>query len=470
LNSAYIWIFFPGLVALGLFLLQKRETLVAILGTIVAVVLAGLAAWLPVQEQIFIWRWVVPYSDTFIFFGRRFVLGEVDRPSLIIIYLIAALWFGAAPLARPVRLFVPLGLAMVTLLTAAIAVEPFLFAAVIIEIAVLVSIPFLSPPGKLVGRGVLRYLSFQTIGMPFILISGFMLSGFEISPGDQQFAIIAIAFLAIGFGLLLGVFPFHTWIPMLTQESHPHSTAFVLLLLPGAVSLLGLGFLDSFIWLREAAYTALVLQIVGALMILTGGIWAAVERHLARMMGFALILDIGFSLMALGLASESGSDLYRGLFFAGLLPRGLSLGVWALALSGLLGKVEGLKFENIQGIGRRFPFISIGIVLSIFCLAGVPLLASFPTRLGIIEGLALMAPQFAPWVIIGSLGLLVGGIRTLISIVSGTDEYGWEFNESRMLIIYLLIGIIILIVLGIYPNLFFQLLENLPASFGRVVP
>jgi hypothetical protein len=54
LNSAYIWIFLPGLVAVGLLLLQKRETLVAILGTLVTAGLAALAAWLPVQEQIFI--------------------------------------------------------------------------------------------------------------------------------------------------------------------------------------------------------------------------------------------------------------------------------------------------------------------------------------------------------------------------------------------------------------------------------
>jgi NADH-quinone oxidoreductase subunit N len=299
-------------------------------------------------------------------------------------------------------------------------------------------------------------LSFLTIGMPFILISGFMLTGFEMGPGDQELVILATALLAIGFALLLGVFPFHTWIPMLAQESHPYSTAFVLFLLPAAVSLLGLGFLDRFVWLKEAPSTSLILQTVGALMIVTAGIWAAVERNLARMMGFALILDIGFSLMALGLAGWGDSDLYRGLFFTGMVPRGLSLGVWALALSGLSGRVEGLRLINIRGIGRRYPVISISLILSIFCLAGVPLLASFSMRLGVIEGLSLTAPQFAIWAIIGSIGLLVGGIRTLISIVSGSDETGWELNESRSLVIYLSIGVIGLLILGIFPNLFFN--------------
>ena len=77
-------------------------------------------------------------------------------------------------------------------------------------------------------------------------------------------------------------------------------------------------------------------------------------------------------------------------------------------------------------------------------------------RLGVIEGLSLTAPQFAIWAIIGSIGLLVGGIRTLISIVSGSDETGWELNESRSLVIYLSIGVIGLLILGIFPNLFFN--------------
>jgi NADH:ubiquinone oxidoreductase subunit 2 (subunit N) len=356
------------------------------------------------------------------------------------------------------------------LLTAAIAVDPFLFAGVLIEIAVLVSIPFLSPPGNRTGRGVLRYLSFQTIGMPFILISGFMFTGFEVGPGDPEYVAIATALLAIGFGLLLAVFPFHTWIPMLAGESHPYPTAFVFLILPIAISIFGLGFLDQFAWFKDNPNTALLLQIVGVVMVVTAGIWAAVERHLVRLMGFAIILDVGFSLIAIGLAIGTESEIYRVLFFTGLLPRGLSLGVWALALSGLIGRIDILDLENIRGIGRRYPFISISIILALFSLAGVPLLAGFPLKLGVIEGLSEMVPQISIWVIIGSLGLIAAGIRIMVAFVSGTDGSKEEMPESRFLKIFLMIGWAFLFILGILPNFFIQLISNLPAAFGPIVP
>lgn len=470
MNSAYIWIVFPILVAVILFLFQKREIPVAIVATATTAILAGLAAWLPAQEQIFLWRWVFPFSDTQIVLGRRIVLSAADRPSLVIIYLTAALWFGAAPLARPNRLFVPLGLSMVAMLTAAIAVEPFLFAGILIAVAVLVSIPFLSPPGNQAGRGVLRYLSFQTIGVPFILISGFMFTGFEVGPGNQEFVAIATALLAIGFALLLAVFPFHTWIPMLAEDSHPYSTAFVFLLLPVAVSIFGLGFLDSFVWLKSNPSTALLLEIVGVVMVLTAGIWAAVEKRLARLMGFAVILEIGFSLVTIGLAIENNSEIYRLLFFALLIPRGLSLGILALALSGLVSNTNALNLENIRGLGKSHPIISTSIILSIFCIAGVPLLGGFPLKLGIIEGLSTTTPQLSLWIIIGSLGLFASGIRILLSIISEKDETGREIPEPRILRIFLVLGIMIIVAIGLLPNIFIQLVISLPTAFGTVVP
>ena len=468
MNAAYLWILFPVLVSAILLLLQRFKVFVAVVGTLVSVLLAGLAAWLPIQEQITIWRWVIPFSDTLTLLGRQLTLSASHRPSLIIIYLTAALWFGAAPIAHSGRLFVPLGLGMVALLTAAIAVEPFLFAAVIIEIAVLVSVPFLSPPGKSTGTGVLRYLSFQTIGMPFILISGFMLSGFEVGASDQEIVIIATAIMAIGFGILLAVFPFHTWIPMLAQDSKPYPTAFVFLLLPGAITLLGLGFLDRFVWLQNAPNTSDLLQGVGVLIIVTAGIWASVERNLARMMGFALMIDIGFSFLTIGLSTLGEGGPFRGLIFVSIVPRGLGLGLWALALSGLGDHLPGFDLNDLKGQGRNYPIILISVIVAILCLAGIPLLGSFPMRLAVIEGLLMVAPQNALLAILGSLGLLVGGYRMLSRMVSGAEDDRWQVNESRILAVFLIIGIAGLLLLGIFPNFLIEFLISLPAILGQL--
>jgi NADH-quinone oxidoreductase subunit N len=466
LNSAYIWILFPLVMAVVLLLLMRWRTLVAIIGAAISIILAGLAAWLPAQDQLVFWRWVVPFSDTFVVFGRRLVLTAEDRPALIILFLAAALWFGAVPIARPTRLFVPFGLAMVALFTAAIAVEPFLFAAVLIEIAVLLSIPILSPPGNIVSPGLLRYLTFQFLGMPFLLIAGFLFTGIEVSPGDQVYVTIAIALLAIGFALMLAVFPFHTWIPMLAEEAHPYPTYFVLLLLPIVISILGLGFLDNFIWIKDNPNTGILVQVIGGIMVVTGGVWAAVEKNLSRMIGYAVILDIGYSLLAISLTASEDPIIYRELFYAGLLPRIISLVVLALALSTLIDRLPDFKISELRGLVKRYPIISIGIVVPLFSLAGMPLLASFPQKLGLIEGLSSQATAISAWVIAGSFGLIVGTVRILQSMVSAGNDPEELIQKSRLVNVYLWIGVGLLFLIGLLPNIFLQLITSFPGAFG----
>ena len=71
-------------------------------------------------------------------------------------------------------------------MVASIAVEPFLFAALFIELAILLAIPMLVNIQQPPARGVIRFLIYQTLAMPFILLSGWLLSGVEASPGVKD--------------------------------------------------------------------------------------------------------------------------------------------------------------------------------------------------------------------------------------------------------------------------------------------
>jgi NADH:ubiquinone oxidoreductase subunit 2 (subunit N) len=292
----------------------------------------------------------------------------------------------------------------------------------------------------------------------------------EVTPGDPEVVLRATAFLGLGFAFLLAVFPFHTWIPMLAKECHPFAAAFVFMLLPGAISLFGMSFLDRFAWLRDTTSTYTLFEVTGAAMIFTAGLWSAFQRDLGRLMGFALLLDIGFSFLALSQAQGQQSDQFLGLFFATLIPRGLGLGVWALALSNIRRIAGGLDFRHVVGLGRNYPVFMASIVLANFSMAGLPFLASFPTRLAILQNLTESTGLGVSWTLIGSLGLLIGGMRTLGVLADGSDGESWKVNESRILIVYLLSGVFVLIALGLAPGLFLRGFVEMPIIFGQPVP
>ena len=206
---------------------------------------------------------------------------------------------------------------MAALLTAALAVEPFLFAALLIELAALACVPILSSPGKPTGRGVLRFLVFQTTGMAFILFTGWMLGQVGTTPTDPALIMRGTILLGLGFAFFMGIFPFHTWIPMLTEEARPYAAAFVFFILPGAISIFGLGFLERYTWLGALPVVYTAVRFVGALMVVTGGVWAAFQRHLGRIMGYAVTVEIGLSLLALSLGPNAASNE---IFFSLFLP------------------------------------------------------------------------------------------------------------------------------------------------------
>jgi hypothetical protein len=69
------------------------------------------------------------------------------------------------------------------------------------------------------------------------------------------------------------------------------------------------------------------------------------------------------------------------------------------------------------------------------------------------------------WAILGSLGLIVGIIRFLLSMVSGSISGDEKIPESRILVIFLLIGVGILFLIGLIPELFLQLAIDIPGAF-----
>ena len=447
-----------------IFLLRRFYRSTVLVGILLASLLALLAWVVPIGKNINLGPWSFKLDEILSVLGRRFLLVDGERPMLSMVYLMAAFWFGAGYVARAGRMFVPLGLAMVALLIAALAVEPYLYAALLIELAVLVSVPILLIPGKPIGRGILRFIILQTIGMPFILFTDWMLTGVETSPGDMALVMRAAGMLGVGFLFLLAIVPFHTWVPMLAKDSHPFAVSYVFIMLSWMVFLFGLGFLDRYPWLRNNDQVYELLRLAGLLMVITGGIGAAFQRNLGRVLGFAVIAEIGFSLLAAGLRAGLG------LVFVMVLPRTLAFGVWSLALASLWNRNQDLNYANIQGIARKMPVIAGAIAVAQFSLAGFPLLAGFPVRLMLWDQLAVQAGWEASVSLLGSIGLFASGLRTLAVLVTGPGDQPWKITETWQYLVFLFIGITALLLVGLFPQWFLPSLLNGLNAFPLLVP
>ena len=425
MSAPIIWIAIPFLVGIfSLFILRERSS--ALIGGVTASVLALIALVLPIYTALLLGSISIKIAPSIQLFGRSFEFNTADRPLLVVVYGISALWFLGSEASGTSRRFVSLGLMIIALLTASIAVEPFLYAALLLEMAAMLVVPLLVPPYQKPGRGSVRFLIYQTLAMPFILFSGWMLAGVEANPGDLGTTTQAGIILGLGFAFLLAVFPLYNWILMLMEESSPYVTGFLLWALPTFIVIFALSFLDHYAWLRNSSQLSNGIQFTGVFMVASGGIFASLQRHIGRILGYAAIAETWLLILVMGLKS---SEIVT-ITFLILISRGLELTVWALALSIIKRKAYSLRFNEVQGLARTYPVAAAALILAHLSMTGFPLLVGFPPRLAIWGELAGQSLGTSFWVFLGMLGLLVAALRTLAVFVMADEGKSWSMNES----------------------------------------
>ncbi|MCI0552959.1 MAG: hypothetical protein L0287_18565 [Anaerolineae bacterium] len=463
MNAPTIWILVPIFFGLLLLFINSQRAL-SILGGVLATSLALIAQFVPIEEAMLVGTFSFKIDSSLTVLGRTLVILPAEGSLLALIYGATALWFFGAEASKTATRIVPIGLMITALMVASLAVEPFLFAALFIEMAILLAIPLLTSMYSPPGRGIVRFLIYQTLAMPFILLTGWLLGGVEASPGDLALAAQSASMLGLGFAFLLAIFPLYNWVPMLLEEKSPYTAGFLLWILPTITIIFGAGFLDRYSWLRSAPELIIALRFAGLLMIVTGGLFAGFQRHLGRIMAYGVIAETGFSILALSLDPKLGIPI---LFL--LIPaRALGQAVWSLSLTVIKDQVETMRFGASRGLLRITPFAGVGMIVATLSTSAFPLLAGFPARLALWEGLSRVSISASIWMGIGILGLLTSAFRSL-AVISMAEEYTtWERRESLAQMLMLGLGMIGLFILGLFPQIVQYFLSELPTMFEHL--
>lgn len=460
MNAPVLWIFLPLAVAGVLLILSRKPMWVRWLGFGSALAFALLARVLPIGSVITLGPWSGEVSSQLVFFGRRFLILEADRPLLVLLFSLLSFWFllGIAG-SIPLKLF-PLGLVAVSLVITGYAVEPVFYAAIFFGFLAMVSVILLTPTGSPPSDGVMRFLTFQVLGTICILFAAWLLSWVDLETVAKTLVIRTMILMGLGFSFLLGIFPFTSWISMLAEDTPPFFSAFVFVLYLNGVLLFALKYLSQTAWILDWVDILGPMGTVGLLMVAIGGISAMFITHGGRMMGAAVIVELGRSLVAFSIR-PFGFHIY----FPMLLVQGIALGIWSLALTSFQRQTGDLTYHRIHGLAWKAPLISLGLFGGLFTLAGLPFGGGFPLHWSLGTMLIENTSRSALWLLIGNVGLLIGGIRT-ISVLSRRDETnggrGERLDFTKVLILLSCIG---LAIMGLFPQLFMKWAASLVSIF-----
>jgi NADH-quinone oxidoreductase subunit M len=187
--------------------------------------------------------------------------------------------------------------------------------------------------------------------------------------------------LLIGFGILVSLFPFHTWAP----EAYASAPAPAAMLHAGVLKKFGLyGLLRLAIpLLPEGARhwtDLLVVLLLGNIIYI--GLVTIGQKRLDWMLGYSSVMHMGYIFLGIASASILGVTGAAALIFA----HGLSIAL-LFAIAGELRKRTGtLLFEDLGGLGKVMPFAGLAFGLGAFAAIGLPGFANFAAELMIFFG------------------------------------------------------------------------------------
>ena len=473
MTTPTIWIFLPVFFSLLLILVHRLHKLSVWIACTISLLLAVVAMIFPQDLDLVLFGRSFLFDDTFLILNRALIITGTELKTVAMLFLFSFLWNIAGMRFSVSRWFPTISLTITALWVSALAVEPFLYAALIVELIVLISVLLLTPRGEQAGSGVMRYLVLQTIALPFILLSGWMVTGIESAPSASTLILRGAVLILIGFSLWLAVFPLHTWLPMLADKTHPWVFSFVFLMQQSSLSIFLLKVLDQFAWLRNLNGVFPAMQWVGVLTVLAGGVLASLQTKVNRTLAYLILIETGYSVLAIGLISQGGGEALALSF----LPRALAYLQYAYTLSSIhqvAPEIDG-GFPSLRGLFSRLPFHSMSLIISLLSLLGLPALGLFPARRMLWNSGAGLTLRYTPL-----LGLAVAGmalfILRLMDTLLTTDPNApsptltAQGEESIWQILVLCFFTLLSLLVGIFPHVFLNPFLGILEPFIHLLP
>ena len=187
--------------------------------------------------------------------------------------------------------------------------------------------------------------------------------------------------LLLGFGILISLFPFHTWAP----QAYASAPAPAAMLHAGVLKKFGLyGLLRVALPLMPQAaqhWTNLLLcLLVGN--ILYVGLVTIAQKRLDTMLGYSSVMHMGYIFLGIAAFNPLGLTGAAMLLFA----HGLSIAA-LFAIAGVVRERTGsLEFAKLGGLAKPMPFLGFTFGLAAFAAIGLPGFANFASELPIFFG------------------------------------------------------------------------------------
>ncbi|GAB4248588.1 MAG: NADH-quinone oxidoreductase subunit N [Candidatus Methylacidiphilales bacterium] len=365
----------------------------------VGIALTLAATWLVPAPEGLSWKLMYQSDPLAIFFKRLF---------LVVAFFVAWMSLDDSkrfPLSRGEFFIFPLFTTVGLMLLASAADMIVIFVALeLVTISFYVLVAFQRDRTESLEAGV-KYLiigglstAFLVYGLAFLYggvesLSFTGISSYLVTNPVNSWILFGMVLVLIGIGFKLAAVPFHAWAPDVYQGAPTPVTAFLATgSKAAAVLVLVRLFTEAGAIFRDDRLVPIFGPIFAGLAIASmvlGSLAALPQRNLKRLLGYSSIGHAGFILVGFSCYSDAGNAAV--LMYLGVYVLSALLAFFIMArLSSELG---GDDIQNYAGLGRRSPLMALGLAVAFVSMAGLPPLAGFLGKLGVL-GAAWLARDY----------------------------------------------------------------------------
>ncbi len=314
----------------------------------------------------------------------------------------------------------------------------------------------------------IKYFVLSALSSGLLLYGCSLIYGFtgstsfeEIANNSSDFSvgiIFGMVFVLVGLAFKVSAVPFHMWTPDVYQGSPTSITSFfsVVPKIAGIVVFIKFMYLPFREILNQWQYILVFMSIASMIL---GAVAAMGQTNIKRLMAYSSIGHIGYAIAGIAAGTQNGIKstlVYVSIYIV------MNIGAFACIL---LMKREGKYIEEIKelsGLSKNHPLVSLGLLIILFSLAGIPPLAGFFAKFYIF--MAVIESEMYTLAIVGLVTTVVSAfyyIRIIKVMYFDEPKKPFERNIDYRVHGPILISCILLVSFFLYPSILNEIVSNI---------
>ena len=275
---------------------------------------------------------------------------------------------------------------------------------------------------------------------------------------DQYGLTFGIVFILVGLAFKISAVPFHMWAPDVYEGSPTSVTLFFTIVPKVAALTVFIRFLYvPFINMIDQWQTIIIFLSIASMIF--GAIAAIGQKNLKRLVAYSSIGHIGYILAGLSTGSNEGiqsSIVYISIYVV------MNLALFSCLFMMKRNDHYFESIEDLSGLSKNHPLLSLSLLVILFSLAGIPPLAGFFAKLYVFKAVIEQSMYFLA--IVGLLSTVIAAfyyLKIIKIIYFDKAKEKYDLDHSIWLRLSLTLSTLLILLYFIYPSKLIEIVSKI---------